>query len=181
MIGDRVVERKLVCKVGFHNPIAMFMHHLSDYLVSHDKHTIVDIIGKLNAPHWAFENFCNLNQVTPAAGIIKPDHIAEVSIHLEDFPTLEEFVDGFPQNSWCEDTRDKEAILVVRVQGTYKRTETRNHRIRVRHCCSGLTSGIDPRPNGSGRIQGNVLHRSDYQQLSSSYDVVNHLRNLHSP
>jgi hypothetical protein len=26
-------------------------------------------------------------------------------VHLEDFPTVEEFVDGVAQNSWCEDTR----------------------------------------------------------------------------
>jgi len=132
-------------------------------------------------PLCAFQNLCNLNQVTPAAGIIKPGHIAEVSIHLEDFPTLEVFLDGVPQNSWCEDTRDKEAILVVKVRGTCNTNETRNHRIRVRHCCSSQTAQLDPRPNGSEQIQGNLLHRADYQHLSSSYDVVSHLRNLRSP
>lgn len=104
-----------------------------------------------------------------------------MSIHLEDFPTLEVYVDGIPQNSWCEDTRDQEAILVVKVYGTYNTSEMRNHRIRVRHCCSSQAARLDPRPKGSGHIQGNLLHRADNQQLSSSYDVVNHLRNLHSP
>ncbi|KAI9387489.1 hypothetical protein POPTR_010G177400v4 [Populus trichocarpa] len=129
--------------------------------------------GSYGFPQWL--------EVTPAAGIIKPDHIAEVSIHLEDFPTVEVFVDGAPQNSWCEDTRDKEAMLVVKVQASYNTNETKNHRIRVRHCCSSQTAQLGTRPNGSGQIQGNLLRRADYQHLSSSYDMVNHLRNLHSP
>ncbi|KDP32488.1 hypothetical protein JCGZ_13413 [Jatropha curcas] len=120
-------------------------------------------------------------EVTPAAGVIKPDHIAEVSVHLEDFPTLEEFVDGVPQNSWCEDTRDKEAIMAVKVHSSNNTTALRNHRIRVRHCCSRKTTRIDPTPKQSGQVQGSLLPRSDYQQLSSSYDVVDHLRKLHSP
>lgn len=118
-------------------------------------------------------------QVTPAAGIIKPDHVAEVSIHLEAFQTHEEFVDGFPQNWWCEDNRDKEAILVVKVHGRYS-METRNHRIRVRFCCSGKMTKVN-KPSDSLKVQGNLLPRSDYQRLSVSYDVVDHLRNLHSP
>nr|TKS04155.1 hypothetical protein D5086_0000145910 [Populus alba]TKS04157.1 hypothetical protein D5086_0000145930 [Populus alba] len=129
--------------------------------------------GSYGFPQWL--------EVTPAAGIIKPGHIAEVSIHLEDFPTLEVFLDGVPQNSWCEDTRDKEAILVVKGRGTCNTNETRNHRIRVRHCCSSQTAQLDPGPNGSDQVQGNLLHRADYQHLSSSYDVVSHLRNLRSP
>ena len=132
-------------------------------------------------PPCAFQDLCYLDQVTPAAGIIKPDHIAEVSIHLEDFPTVKVFVDGAPQNSWCEDTRDKEAVLVVKVQASYNTNETKTHRIRVRHCCSSQTAQLGTRPNGSGQIQGNLLRRADYQHLSSSYDMVNHLRNLHSP
>lgn len=127
--------------------------------------------GSFGFPRWL--------QVTPAAGIIKPDHVAEVSIHLEAFQTHEEFVDGFPQNWWCEDNRDKEAILVVKVHGRYS-METRNHRIRVRFCCSGKMTKVN-KPSDSLKVQGNLLPRSDYQRLSVSYDVVDHLRNLHSP
>ncbi|KAF2292030.1 hypothetical protein GH714_000246 [Hevea brasiliensis] len=123
--------------------------------------------GSFGFPRWL--------EVIPAAGVIKPDHIAEVSVHLEDFPTLEEFVDGVPQNSWCEDTRDREAILVIKVHGTNNTNHSRNHRIRVRHCCSSQTVRIDPKSNRSRQVQGSILHRSDYQQLSSSYDVVDHL------
>ncbi|XP_015873617.3 type II inositol polyphosphate 5-phosphatase 15 isoform X1 [Ziziphus jujuba] len=118
-------------------------------------------------------------EVIPAAGIIRPDHIVEVSIHHEDFQTLEEFVDGIPHNCWCEDARDKEVILVVKVRGKYT-TETRDHRIRVRHCFPDKKKQIGHDPD-TRQIKGTVLHRSDVQRLSSSYDVVDHLRNLHSP
>ncbi|GLT45423.1 hypothetical protein SLA2020_192540 [Shorea laevis] len=128
--------------------------------------------GSFGFPQWL--------EVIPAAGIIEPDLTAEVSVRLEDFNTQEEFVDGMPQSWWCEDTRDKEAILVVKVRGRYT-TKTRDHRIRVRHCFSAKTKRIDPKPNDSRPIPGNLLHRADFQRLSSSYDVVDHLQNLHSP
>lgn len=123
--------------------------------------------------------FCFLKQVSPGTGTIKPNQIAEVSVHLEDFPTVEEFVDGVAQNSWCEDTRDEEVILVLVVHGRFS-TETRNHRIRVRHCPRGKKKYNDDRPKTSGSGQLNALHRSDYQ-LSNTLDVVEQLKNLHSP
>lgn len=119
-------------------------------------------------------------EVTPAAGIIKPDLVAEVSVNHENFNTQEEFVDGMPRNWFCEDTRDREAILVVKVRGRYS-TGTRDHRIRVRHCFSAKTSRIDTKPDNSRPIQGNLLHRSDYQRFSGSSEVVGHLAHLHSP
>ncbi|KAJ4702823.1 Type II inositol polyphosphate 5-phosphatase [Melia azedarach] len=128
--------------------------------------------GSFGFPRWL--------EVTPATGIIKPDCIAEVSVHHEDFQTLEEFVDGVQQNWWCEDMRDQEVILVLKVRGKYS-SETKNHRIRVRHCYSAKTKQSDHKPKDSGHVPGNVLPRSDYQCLSSSFDVVDHLRNLHSP
>lgn len=118
--------------------------------------------------------------MSPGTGTIKPNQIAEVSVHLEDFPTVEEFVDGVAQNSWCEDTRDKEVILVLVVHGRFS-TETRKHRIRVRHCPRGgpAKNHFKDRPKTSGQI--NALHRSDYHQLSNTLDVVEQLKNLHSP
>ncbi|KAK2402457.1 Endonuclease/exonuclease/phosphatase family protein [Trifolium repens] len=80
--------------------------------------------GSFGLPRWL--------EVSPATGIIRPDHIVEVSVHHEEFQTLEEFVDGVVQNSWCEDSRDKEAILIVKVHGNYT-IQTRNHRVRVHH------------------------------------------------
>ncbi|KAA8538834.1 hypothetical protein F0562_025526 [Nyssa sinensis] len=126
--------------------------------------------GSFGFPRWL--------EVNPAAGIIKQDHIMEILVHHEEFHTQEEFVDGVPQNWWCEDDRDKEVILVVKVRGSCT-TKTRSHRIRVRHSFSAKTMRMDHKPNS--RIEANVLHRSDFQRLSSSSDVVDHLRNLHSP
>uniref|UniRef100_A0A1J3CCH6 Type II inositol 1,4,5-trisphosphate 5-phosphatase FRA3 n=1 Tax=Noccaea caerulescens TaxID=107243 RepID=A0A1J3CCH6_NOCCA len=125
--------------------------------------------GSFGFPQWL--------EVSPGTGIIKPNQIAEVSVHLEDFPTVEEFVDGVAQNSWCEDTRDEEVILVLVVHGRFS-TETRNHRIRVRHCPRG---GSAKKQHKTSLGQINALHRSDCQQLSNTLDVVEQLRNLHSP
>ncbi|KAJ6859658.1 hypothetical protein NC651_036063 [Populus alba x Populus x berolinensis] len=58
--------------------------------------------GSYGFPRWL--------EVTPAAGIIKQDHFVDISVHHEEFHSLEEHFDGIPQNWWCEDTRDKEAI-----------------------------------------------------------------------
>lgn len=127
--------------------------------------------GSFGFPRWL--------EVTPAAGIIRPDHMAEVSVHHEEYQTLEEFVDGVPHNSWCEDTRDKEVILVVKIQGRYT-TNTRRHRVCVRHCCSAKTKQTEPPEHNTRQAQGAALHRSDFQHLSSSYDVVD-LWSLNSP
>ncbi|EXC25310.1 Type II inositol-1,4,5-trisphosphate 5-phosphatase FRA3 [Morus notabilis] len=135
-------------------------------------------IGSFGFPRWL--------EVTPATGMIRPDHIAEVCVHQEDFQTLEEFVDGVPQNCWCEDTRDREVILVVKVRGRYT-TESRNHLVRVRHCFTTKKKQKDADLD-SRQIKGTVLQRSDLQRLSSSHDVVDHIKNvadhlrsLHSP
>ena len=88
----------------------------------------------------------------------------------------EEFVDGVPQNWWCEDARDKEVILVVKVYGRYT-AEPRIHLVRVRHCFASRKKQNEHEPD-SRRIQGTVLHRSDLQRLSSSHDVVDHLKTV---
>ncbi|KAJ7978310.1 Type II inositol polyphosphate 5-phosphatase [Quillaja saponaria] len=128
--------------------------------------------GSFGFPRWL--------EVAPTTGIILPGHTVEISIHHENFHTQEEFVDGIAQNCWCEDARDKEIILVVKVRGNYT-SEARNHRVCVRHCFSAEKKQMDPTPNSSRQIQGSVLHRSDIQRLSSSYDMVDHLQNLRSP
>ena len=121
-----------------------------------------------------------LYQVSPATGIIKPNQIVEVSVRLEESHMSEGFVDGQPQNSWCEVTRDKEVILLVKVYGTFS-SKSKNHRIRVRHCVSPKREGTGTKTNNSTQIHGSLLHRSDIQRLSMSSDVVDHLRNLHTP
>lgn len=117
---------------------------------------------------------CGSNiQVTPAAGSIKPDSSAEVSIHHEEFHTLEEFVDGIPQNWWSEDTRDKEVILAMIVQGSCS-TETKQHQIRVRHCFTAKTVRLDSKSNGSRKNQnqgGSLFNRSEHRQHGPSSDT----------
>lgn len=120
-----------------------------------------------------------LKQVTPAAGIIEADNIAEISICHEEFQTKEEFVDGVPQNFWCEDTRDKEAILLVKVRGNCT-TETKCHRIRVRYSITGKLTPMNKKTNNPNPIQPNLLHRSNFR-FSDSCDVVGHLEHLHTP
>jgi len=119
--------------------------------------------------------------VTPAKGVIEPDKTVEVSVHHEDFQTLEEYVDGVPHNSWCEDARDKEVILVVKVHGGCC-TEIGNHRIRVRHCFSPKKKDTDSKfEQRMAKTQGNLLHRSSIQNLNTSLDVFDQLSKLHTP
>ncbi|XVE76660.1 hypothetical protein DITRI_Ditri12bG0191800 [Diplodiscus trichospermus] len=123
--------------------------------------------GSFGLPRWL--------EVTPAAGIIKADQFVDVSVHHEEFHTLEDLVDGIPQNWWCEDTRDKEVILKVIVQGSCS-IETRSHQIHVRHCFSAKTVRIDSKSNNCRKGQGGSV-----QQLSSSSDTTDDPRNLHKP
>ena len=101
----------------------------------------------------------------------------EVAVHHEDFRSLEELVDGIPQNWWSEDTRDKEATLSVNIQGS-NGTETQSHQIVVRHCYSAKTVRIDSKSNNSWKGQGGSVHRSHLRQSSGSSDVVDDFRNF---
>ncbi|GAB2227829.1 hypothetical protein Droror1_Dr00009656 [Drosera rotundifolia] len=117
--------------------------------------------GSLGFPSWL--------EVTPAAGVIRPEQVAEVSIHHTESHTLGDLVEGIPQNWWSEDTRDKEVILAVIVRGSCS-TETGVHHIRVRHSYSTKAIRLDSRTNSSSRKtpHSNSLQRSD----NSSLDVV---------
>ncbi|KAF5452812.1 hypothetical protein F2P56_027775 [Juglans regia] len=118
--------------------------------------------GGFGFPRWL--------EVTPAAGVIRPEEFVEVSINHRDVLTLEEFVDGIPQNWWSEDTRDKEVILVVKVRGDCS-TQTQSHRILVRHCYSGQTIRIDSKSNISRKNQVPV-QRPEFRQQSSTFSNV---------
>ncbi|EMS49348.1 Type I inositol-1,4,5-trisphosphate 5-phosphatase 12 [Triticum urartu] len=78
-------------------------------------------------------------EVLPANGLIKPGETVDITIHHEDFYTQEEFVDGIPQNWWCEDTRDKEAVIMVNITGSTS-TATKTHMINVRHRCPATSA-----------------------------------------
>ncbi|GMH08751.1 hypothetical protein Nepgr_010591 [Nepenthes gracilis] len=111
--------------------------------------------GSFGFPNWL--------EVTPAAGIIKPDQVVEVTVRHTGMHTLGDLVDGIPQN-WCsEDTRDKQVILAVIVRGSSS-TERRIHRVRVRHCYSMKTIRIDSRTDGCSSRKGpnsNSIHCSE--------------------
>ncbi|KAK4489078.1 hypothetical protein RD792_004872 [Penstemon davidsonii] len=94
-------------------------------------------------------------EVIPAAGIIKPDHVADISIHHVEFHKSEEYVDGIPQSWWSEDTRDKEVILLVNVRGSCS-TDRKIHRIHVRQCYTGNGNPIriDSKSNNTSRKHG---------------------------
>ncbi|CAL0313156.1 unnamed protein product [Lupinus luteus] len=98
--------------------------------------------GAFGFPRWL--------EVTPAAGIIKPKQNVEVSIRHEDLHTSEEIVDGIPQNWWSEDTRDKELILVLHVQGSSS-VQTYNNKIHVRHSFTAKPARIDSSKSNSAR------------------------------
>ncbi|TXG72976.1 hypothetical protein EZV62_001555 [Acer yangbiense] len=91
--------------------------------------------GSFGFPRWL--------EVTPAAGMIKPEYLCRGH---EEFHTVEEFVDGIPQNWWCEDTRDT------------------RHQVRVRHCFSAKSIRMDSKSNGSKKAQAGG---SSLRQLSS--------------
>ncbi|CAL9202978.1 type II inositol polyphosphate 5-phosphatase 15-like [Musa acuminata AAA Group] len=116
-------------------------------------------------------------EVQPAAGIIEPGQTIEVSVQHDDYFTQEEFVDGIPQNSWCEDTRDKEVVLLVDVSSTGS-TESKGHRVHVRHCFSSKPDCGD-RKKLRRRNQSTHLHRSDIGNFSSSVDMVPSFHHLH--
>ncbi|KAL3323642.1 hypothetical protein AABB24_038013 [Solanum stoloniferum] len=128
--------------------------------------------GSFGFPRWL--------EVNPAVGVIAPDQIVEISVHHEDRQTLEEFVDGIPQTSWCEDAKDKEVMLAIKVRSCFS-TERKCHRVRVHHCFSGKPLPTKVRQSNSDHPQPNVLRRSDFQPSGFSADVVDDLINLNSP
>ncbi|KFK42899.1 hypothetical protein AALP_AA1G053100 [Arabis alpina] len=116
--------------------------------------------GSFGLPQWL--------EVSPASGIIKPEGTVDVKVHQEDFHTLEECVDGIPQNWWCEDTRDKEAILIVNIRGSCSTTST-SHSIKVRHCYSARACLIENKPmHLTKNLGGSRRHATDISRSGST-------------
>ncbi|KAH0861954.1 hypothetical protein HID58_079165 [Brassica napus] len=106
--------------------------------------------------------------VTPAAGIISPEGTVDVKVHHEDFQTMEECVDGIPQSWWCEDTRDKEAILMLNIRGSCSTTWT-SHSVKVRHCYSARVCLLESRPkNLTKHLGGSRRHPTDKSRHGST-------------
>ncbi|KAG2320239.1 hypothetical protein Bca52824_013452 [Brassica carinata] len=116
--------------------------------------------GSFGLPRWL--------EVTPAAGIINPEGTVDVKVHHEDFHTLEECVDGIPQSWWCEDTRDKEAILLVNIRGSCSTTWT-SHSVKVRHCYSARVCLLESKPkHPTKHLGGSRRHPTDKSRHGGS-------------
>ncbi|KAL0649146.1 hypothetical protein Bca4012_091837 [Brassica carinata] len=116
--------------------------------------------GSFGLPRWL--------EVTPAAGIISPEGTVDVKVHHEDFQTMEECVDGIPQSWWCEDTRDKEAILMLNIRGSCSTTWT-SHSVKVRHCYSARVCLLESRPkNLTKHLGGSRRHPTDKSRHGST-------------
>ncbi|KAK9091437.1 hypothetical protein Sjap_024614 [Stephania japonica] len=145
-------------------------------LLNHDK-CFLQIMNKSDKENALFELFCEGQstigedgeaykqrprgcfgfprwlEVTPAAGMIKPGQMAEVSINHLEFHTLEEFVDGIPQNWWSEDTLDKEAFLVLCIRSSRSHTSRSQH-IHVSHSFASKSIRASSRCSSAKRTQG---------------------------
>lgn len=104
-------------------------------------------------------------QVRPASGVIGPGEIVEISVYHEDFYIEEEYVDGTPQNWWCEDERDKVVILLISVRGNGSR-EIKQHQIRLSHCYTSRVQS--PYKDENKKIQTNTLQRANFQLSNCS-------------
>jgi len=111
-------------------------------------------------------------QVHPASGVIDPGEIVEISVYHEDFYTEEEYVDGIPHNSWCEDERDKVVILLVSVRGNGS-NEIKQHQIRLSHCNSSRVQS--PCQDENKKIQTNTLQRANFHLSNFSSNPVSDL------
>ncbi|KAF3579193.1 hypothetical protein DY000_02029890 [Brassica cretica] len=101
--------------------------------------------GTFGLPRWL--------EVSPGAGMIKPDASVQVKVHHEDSNTSDESFDGIQQqNSSCEEACDKEVTLMVIIQGSCS-TRTTSHSIKVRYCFSAAKSVnlaySKPKPNNT--------------------------------
>eukprot|EP01018_Ginkgo_biloba_P026068 Gb_09329 [translate_table: standard] len=111
-------------------------------------------------------------QITPASGVIGPSQTLEICVNHEDFRIEEEYVDGTPQNWWCEDERDKVVVLLVNVRGSGS-CECKQHRICVCHCTSARVDS--PFKDDNVKIPTNILQRSDFHPSELSCNPVSDL------
>lgn len=80
------------------------------------------------------------------------------------------------QNWQCQDTVEKEAVLLIIVTGTHS-TKGRSQRIHVRHCCSDEVGQKVP----SRRIQSIHQHGSDGKGSKTLSDVTSGFNNISVP
>lgn len=119
-------------------------------------------------------------QVTPAIGMIKPEQSIEVVVRHDEYHTSEEFVDGIPQSWWSEDTRDKEVILLINVEGS-RSMESRTHQLHVRHCFTPGAPISNELRSSSTKRTGSSHHRASLKHVGSANNMVDDQRNLRVP
>lgn len=107
-----------------------------------------------------------VKQVTPAAGMIRPDYVVDVSIRHEETHKSEDSVEGVPQGWSSEDTKDKQAILLVIVRGICS-TEQKTHRVNIRHCFSGNSLRLEQKFNAQRTEAAASNHKSFWDILDS--------------
>lgn len=112
--------------------------------------------GSFGFPRWL--------EVTPAAGIIKPDQAAEILVRHEDSQSLEDSVDGFPQSWWSEDAKDREVTLMINIK-TSQSTVARTHQVHVRFSVDALR--VNSKNRGRSN-QGTSHHRSTLKHAGST-------------
>ncbi|CAM8944022.1 unnamed protein product [Rhodiola kirilowii] len=122
--------------------------------------------GSFGFPRWL--------EVTPPAGVIESDRSIEVSVHHQEMQNTEETGNGVPQSWWSEDTRDKEVVLGISIQGSCS-VESRIHQIRVRYSLSGKTAGrinSSKSSSSSKKIHTSSINRSEFGRLSNSSEEL---------
>lgn len=117
-------------------------------------------------------------QVTPAAGIIRPDQAAEILVQHVDSQSLEDSVDGTPQSWWSEDTINKEVILMIFIKASQS-TEARTHQVHVHHSFSAGALHVNSKKGGRNN-EGSSHHRSTHKYAGSNSNKKDH-QNIRVP
>uniref|UniRef100_A0A0V0I397 Putative ovule protein n=1 Tax=Solanum chacoense TaxID=4108 RepID=A0A0V0I397_SOLCH len=127
--------------------------------------------GSLGFPRWL--------EVTPAAGIIKPDQAAEILVQHEDSQSLEDSVDGTPLSRWSEDTINKEVTLMIFIKASQS-TEARTYQVHVRHSFSADALSVNSKNSGRSN-EGSSHHRSTLKHAGSTSNKKKDHQNIRVP
>ncbi|TMX04192.1 hypothetical protein EJD97_010830 [Solanum chilense] len=127
--------------------------------------------GSLGFPRWL--------EVTPAAGIIKPDQAAEILVQHEDSQSLEDSVDGPPQSRCSEDTINKEVTLMIFIKASQS-TEARTYQVHVRHSFSADALRVNSKNSGRSN-EGSSHHRSTLKHSGSTSNKKKDHQNIRVP
>lgn len=120
-----------------------------------------------------------LIQVTPAAGIIKPDQAAEILVQHEDSQSLEDSVDGPPQSRCSEDTINKEVTLMIFIKASQS-TEARTYQVHVCHSFSADALRVNSKNSGRSN-EGSSHHRSTLKHSGSTSNKKKDHQNIRVP